>query len=154
METRARARIGLILVLVPLAAASAQWTRTTLRIKDKTISVELARTRAEHELGLMFRDSLPTDEGMLFVFAAPEKLSFWMKNTKVPLSIAFLGADGAIRQIEDMEPFSTDPVPSKDECQYALEMNRGWFRRNGVGVGDRLDRGSLGRVRPAAPATR
>ena len=150
-----RAWIALALLLVPMTAA-AQWAHVNLRVKDKTVSVELARTPAQRQQGLMFRDSLGADEGMLFVFETPQHLSFWMKNTKVPLSIAYLDADGAVLQVEDMEPYSESPIPSKDPCLFALEVNRGWFARNGIRVGDRLDRAALDLVRPGgtAPATR
>jgi len=91
----------------------------------------------------MFRKSLGEDEGMIFVFDKESKVSFWMKNTEIPLSIAFIAADGTIRQIEDMEPRSLASVPSYRNVLYALEVNQGWYEENGVSPGDRVDISSL-----------
>jgi uncharacterized membrane protein (UPF0127 family) len=88
----------------------------------------------------MFRRSLGESEGMLFMYDSPRMMSFWMKNTRIPLSIAFLDREGIIVNIEQMRPYD-DSVRyrSAAPAQYALEMNRGWFERNGVGVGDRVE---------------
>ena len=75
---------------------------------------------------------------MLFVFDSDERLSFWMKNTLIPLSIAYIASDGTIREILDMEPHSLAPVPSQYSVRYALEVPKGWFSRAGVRVGDRV----------------
>lgn len=81
---------------------------------------------------------LPEDQGMLFVYKREEMISFWMKNTTIPLSIAFIDKKGVIKEIKDMEPGSRASVRPKKPAQYALEVNRGWFTRNGVKVGDKL----------------
>jgi uncharacterized membrane protein (UPF0127 family) len=107
-----------------------------LTIKGKTIKVEAARTEKEKEKGLMFRERMGKDEGMLFVYDREEMLSFWMKNTRLPLSIAFIDKDGKIVDIQDLEPFSPEMHISAYPAQYALEMNRGWFAREGIKVGD------------------
>ena len=107
-----------------------------LTIKGKTIKVEVARTEKEQERGLMFRERMGKDEGMLFVYEREEMLSFWMKNTRLPLSIAFIDKDGKIVDIQDMEPFSLETHTSAGPARYALEMNRGWFAREGIKVGD------------------
>jgi hypothetical protein len=107
-----------------------------LTIKGKTIKVEVVRTEKEKEKGLMFRERLGKDEGMLFVYAREEMLSFWMKNTRLPISIAFIDKDGKIVDIQDMEPFSQELHVSAYPAKYALEMNRGWFARVGIKVGD------------------
>lgn len=107
-----------------------------LTIKGKTIKVEVARTEGEKERGLMFRERLGKDEGMLFVYEREEMLSFWMKNTRLPLSIAFIDKGGRIVDIQDMEPFSLETHTSAHPATYALEMNRGWFAREGIKVGD------------------
>ena len=107
-----------------------------LTIKGKTIKVEVARTEKEKERGLMFRERLGKDEGMLFVYEREERLSFWMKNTRLPLSIAFIDKGGRIVDIQDMEPFSLETHMSAYPARYALEMNRGWFAREGIKVGD------------------
>lgn len=103
-----------------------------------TLRVELADTPEKMTRGLMDRQSLPQDQGMLFVFAQPGRSPFWMKNTYIPLSIAFIGTDGRILHIEDMQPltetFHTPPM----DYQYALEVNQGWFRAHNVTVGDRV----------------
>ena len=107
-----------------------------LTIKGKTIKVEVARTGKEQERGLMFRERMGKDEGMLFVYEREERLSFWMKNTRLPLSIAFMDKGGRIVDIQDMEPFSLETHTSAHPARYALEMNRGWFAREGIKVGD------------------
>lgn len=109
-----------------------------LFIGPAEVTAEIARTPRERELGLMFRKNLSDGSGMLFVFDSDERLSFWMKNTLVPLSIAYISSDGTIREILDMEPQSLAPVPSQYSVRYALEVPRGWFSRAGVRVGDRV----------------
>ena len=113
--------------------------RLTLSVKGKKIRVEVARTQEEQARGLMFRETMAKDEGMLFIYPREEILTFWMKNTPLPLSIAFLDGKGKIIDIQDMEPFSLRGHPSSAPARYALEMNRGWFKDNGVGVGDVVD---------------
>jgi len=107
-----------------------------LTIKGKKIRVEVARTEEEKSQGLMFRDKLAPDEGMLFIYEREDFLSFWMKNTPLPLSIAFLDQRGKIVDIQDMEPFNLRTHTSARPALFALEMNQGWFRRNGIRVGD------------------
>jgi len=107
-----------------------------LTIQGKKIRVEVARTEKEKERGLMFRERMGKDEGMLFVYEREEMISFWMKNTRLPLSIAFIDKGGRIVDIQDMEPFSLETHPSAHPATYALEMNRGWFAREGIKVGD------------------
>lgn len=111
--------------------------RARLLVKGKAILAECARGPREQARGLMYRRYLGKNEGMLFIYDSPRRLSFWMKNTRIPLSIAFLDGNGKIVQIEDMRPYDSAAFhPSSQPVQYALEMNRGWFERNGVGVGD------------------
>jgi uncharacterized membrane protein (UPF0127 family) len=102
------------------------------------ILAEIARTAAERETGLMFRRSLADGEGMLFVFERDEMLSFWMKNTLIPLSIAYLSYNGRILEIHDMKPRDLTPVRSGRSARYALEVPQGWFDRAGVKPGDTL----------------
>ena len=109
-----------------------QW----LTIKEKKIKVEVVRTDEEKAKGLMFREKLGKNEGMLFVFEREETLSFWMKNTRIPLSIAFIAKDGKIVDIQDMEPFDLQSHVSARPARYALEVNQGWFKKNGIEVGD------------------
>jgi uncharacterized membrane protein (UPF0127 family) len=111
-----------------------------IEISGKTIVVEVADTDERRAYGLMFRNSLPKDEGMLFIFEDERTRSFWMKNTLIPLSIAYINEDKVITEIVDMEPAvlgSTRPksYPSKKKSMYALEMNIGWFERNKIWPG-------------------
>ena len=106
-------------------------------VKGHDLTIELATTPEARSCGLSLRDSLPENRGMLFVYAEPEILTFWMKNTRMPLSIAFIDTAGRIVSIQKMNPFPlttvyASPVPAL----YALEVNQGWFEENGVGVGD------------------
>jgi uncharacterized membrane protein (UPF0127 family) len=103
-----------------------------------TISVELARTSGERSRGLMYRKSLDDGKAMLFIFDRDERLSFWMKNTFIPLSIAFISRDGRILEIRDLRPLDEAAVRSSRSVRYALEAPQGWFGRAGVAVGDRL----------------
>ncbi|MBL8966661.1 MAG: DUF192 domain-containing protein [Spirochaetaceae bacterium] len=109
-----------------------------LRAGDASILAEVALTPGERERGLMFRKSLPEGRGMLFVFEADQRLAFWMKNTTLPLSIAYISADGVIREIRDLEPLSLAPVEAERSVRYALETPRGWFDRVGLKAGDRF----------------
>ena len=102
------------------------------------IKVEIARTDEERARGLMYRDKLPDGKGMLFVFEYDQQLSFWMKNTYIPLSIAFIASDGRIIDIKDMQPLDLSSVQSSRPVRYALEVPRGWFSRVGVRPGDRV----------------
>ena len=95
----------------------------------------MVRTDQEKAKGLMFRENLEKDEGMIFVYGREEYLSFWMKNTRIPLSIAFLDKTGKIVDIQDMTPFSLQSHVSAFPAQYALEVNQGWFKQNGISVG-------------------
>ncbi len=113
----------------------------TVELRSGGVSVlaEVAASPEERERGLMFRSALPEGRGMLFVFETDERLAFWMKNTTIPLSLAYLAADGTIREIRDLEPLSLAPVQSERSVRYALEVPRGWFERAGLKPGDRFD---------------
>lgn len=103
-----------------------------------TLRAEIADDDGERNLGLMHRKEVKDGEGMLFVFQADQQLAFWMKNTLVPLSIAYIASDGRILEFHDMTPLSLAPVKSTRSARYALEVPQGWFSRAGVSVGDRL----------------
>lgn len=105
-----------------------------------TLKAEIADNETERSRGLMFRKSLAEGRGMLFVFDTDQRVSFWMKNTSLPLSIAYISADGTLTQILDLVPFSETPRPSERSVRYALEVPQGWFARAGVRVGDRMVR--------------
>lgn len=110
----------------------------TLTIGGATVKAEVAMTETERNRGLMYRSSLHDGEGMLFVFDRDQQVSFWMKNTKLPLSIAYIISDGTIVQILDLVPYSEEPRPSTRSIRYALEVPQGWFGRVGVKVGDKV----------------
>jgi hypothetical protein len=107
-----------------------------LKVKGKKIKVEVVRTEQEKAKGLMFREKLGKEDGMIFVYGKEEYLSFWMKNTRIPLSIAFLDRKGKIVDIQDMFPFSLQTHVSAFPAQYALEVNQGWFKQKGISIGD------------------
>ena len=108
---------------------------TNLDGKTIPIRVELARSIRELSKGYMGREHIPEGTGMLFIFKRDEKLSFWMKNTPTPLSIAFINSNGEIREIRNMTPFSRESVNSSEPVRYALEVPQGWFERNNIGRG-------------------
>ena len=110
----------------------------TLKIDQWSITVEIADTPETQTKGLMNRDRLDEDRGMLFVYDRDSRKSFWMKNTKIPLSIAYIAADGTIREIYDMEPLSTRIIESKYSVRYALEVNQGAFEKHGIKAGDKV----------------
>ena len=114
------------------------WYRT-LVIGGHRLTVEVAATPETRATGLMNRFSLQPDHGMLFVFEAPQPLSFWMKDTYVPLSIAFVDTRGRIVNIEDMRPQDESPHFSKGLALYAIEMRQGWFAAKGIGAGDLVE---------------
>jgi uncharacterized membrane protein (UPF0127 family) len=103
-----------------------------------TMDVEIARDQKQHSQGLMYRRSLADGAGMLFIFERDQILSFWMKNTSIPLSIAFISAEGVIIETRDMEPFNLAPIHSSRSARFALEVPRSWFARAGIGPGDRI----------------
>ena len=115
----------------------------TIKVKDKTLKVKLAITPAQQRQGLMNVSGqeptkLPENEGMLFIYRREEILSFWMKNTTLPLSIAFIDKKGNITEIRDMEPMGMDSVRSAKPAMYALEVNQGWFTKNNIKIGDKV----------------
>ena len=128
------------LVLSACSALSLEFEEKDLSItnldgKTIPIRVELARSIRELSKGYMGREHIPEGTGMLFIFKRDEKLSFWMKNTPTPLSIAFINSNGEIREIRNMTPFSRESVNSSEPVRYALEVPQGWFERNNIGTG-------------------
>ena len=109
-----------------------------LKIKGHALRAELARTSDEKRTGLMFRRELGENSGMVFVSEREEPMAMWMRNTYVPLSVAFIDKDGRILNIEDMQPQTLDSHESKGPAKYALEMNLGWFAKRGIKPGDRV----------------
>lgn len=111
---------------------------TELTAGIHVIRAEVASTDATRSTGLMYRKTLPVNGGMLFVFDMTEMQCFWMRNTPLPLSIAFIADDGTIVNIADMAPQSDDTHCSTRPVRYALEMNQGWFESRGVKPGQRI----------------
>ena len=112
--------------------------RTALHADLYRIEVQVAQTPREREIGLMFRRQMPQSEGMLFVFEQPAPQCFWMKNTILPLTAAFIADDGTIVNLADMAPQTTDSHCSARPVRYVLEMNQGWFAKRGIKAGYRL----------------
>jgi len=133
-----------LLLNAGFAACSPQKLKTTVltiqreNAQKVEITVELARTDEERATGLMFRKNLPDGQGMLFVFDRDQQMSFWMKNTLIPLSIAYISSDGFIIEIKDMQPNDLTSVKSSRSVRYALEVPQGWFDRASVKQGDRI----------------
>ena len=102
------------------------------------IDAQVAAAAREREIGLMFRKEMPQQEGMLFVFEEPATQCFWMKNTILPLTAAFVADDGRIVNLVDMQPQTTDSHCSQEPVRYVLEMNQGWFAKKGIKAGSKL----------------
>jgi uncharacterized membrane protein (UPF0127 family) len=125
-----------VLALVAnLSFAAAELPTMSLSINGNKLTAEVAMTTETRATGLMHRFSLKPDHGMLFIFAAPQPLSFWMKNTFVALSIAYIDERGRIIDIQDMAPQNEALHPSSGPALYALEMKKGWFRDRGINIG-------------------
>ncbi len=119
--------------------------KKTIKIGKKTIEIEVAETERQLEQGLMYRKNLDENSGMLFIFNAEQELSFWMKNTYIDLTIAYIDKAKKITEIIDMvavppgSKIYPTSYPSKTKNQFALEMNRGWFEKNKIKPGTHLD---------------
>jgi uncharacterized membrane protein (UPF0127 family) len=129
--------LALLLAFATTAPAGADPLITyPLRINTHEIRAEVAATEPDRLRGLMFRDKLAENSGMLFAYPRAEVSAMWMKNTKIALSVAFIDARGHILNIAEMEPYSEEPHASSGAAAYALEMNRGWFKKQGIKPGD------------------
>jgi len=130
---------GLAAATAACASQKLDTTVLTITRADSSIveiTVEIARTDEEKEQGLMHRKELPDGKGMIFVYDRDQQMSFWMKNTLIPLSIAYIASDGRIVDIMDMRPLDLSSVKSSRMVRYALETPQGWFERAGVKAGD------------------
>lgn len=129
-----------LVIFLLLASASALAAPTIeLSAGMHRIEAEVASSNADRATGLMNRPSMPIHRGMLFVFPEAGVQCFWMKNTLIPLSIAFLDDAGRIVQIADMQPQSLDNHCSSKPVRFALEMNAGWFKSRGLAAGARIN---------------
>lgn len=125
------------------ACKSTSTDKNSIKIKDKKLIIKIADTDQERALGLMHIKSLPKNEGMLFVFNHKSTLSFWMKNTLIPLSIAYIDENCTIVDIQQMQPAGKNNLnpttyPSKKPAIFALETNINWFKNNSINVGDKI----------------
>ncbi|HEY0791385.1 MAG TPA: DUF192 domain-containing protein [Chthoniobacterales bacterium] len=110
-----------------------------LHLGPAKLTVEVAATPEQSATGLMFRDALPPDRGMLFVFETSRQASFWMKNTRIPLSIGFIDASGSLLEVRSMRPYDESLVKSvSDRVAYALEVNEGWFSEHHINPGTKI----------------
>ncbi len=138
----------------PAPAGPEEWL--PLAIGAVRFEAQIALTPAEQQRGLMHRDSLPENGGMLFPYPEPQQMSFWMANTRIPLDIGFFDAGGLLLEVHRMVPYDIQPTRSRGrDLQFALEMPAGWFARNGLYPGQRLDLALLAealRRRGADPA--
>jgi uncharacterized protein len=143
----------LVLMMVVVDVKPAEATKTAQASELRTVTihtssgeevrvrVEIADNAFEHARGLVFRTTLAENRGMLFIYEREQKLSFWMKYTLIPLSIAFIDSERRIIDIQDMKPLDDEPphYVSAEPAQYALEVNQGFFEKRGVKVGDRVE---------------
>ena len=139
--THALAALILAGCMVPAAAQEAQTNlpRVTLSAGIHQIDVQVAQTPGQREIGLMYRAEMPQHEGMLFVFEQPAEQCFWMRNTLLPLTAAFIADDGTVVNLADMKPKTLDSHCSAKAVRYVLEMNQGWFARKGIKPGFKLN---------------
>jgi uncharacterized protein len=137
---RLLACLTLAAALLPAAAQEAQTSlpRVKLSAGMHQIDAQVAQTPEQREIGLMFRKEMPQHEGMLFVFEQPSVQCFWMMNTLLPLTAAFVADDGTIVTLADMKPLTTDSHCSDKPVRFVLEMNQGWFAKKGLKAGYKL----------------
>ncbi|NMM05049.1 DUF192 domain-containing protein [Polaromonas sp.] len=140
---------GLVQVLAATALLYPLWTlaeegpqmnlqRVKLSAGMHLMDVQVASTPEQRQTGLMFRKEMPPQEGMIFVFEQASQQCFWMKNTLLPLTAAFVADDGTIVNLTDMKPQTTEPHCSTEPVRYVLEMNKGWFSKKGIKAGSKL----------------
>jgi hypothetical protein len=125
-------------VLVAVVSIAVRDNSVSLRVRDHHIRVEVADTPEAQHRGLMGRTALCDNCGMLFVYPVADRYAFWMKNTPLPLSVAFIGADSHIINIAEMKPLSSEMHFAAGDALYVLEMSKGWFRDHGVKPGDKI----------------
>lgn len=122
----------------PTGQPSTNLRTVKMRIGSRDFTLEVANSEALRQKGLMFRKSMPMDHGMLFIFAKPLDLDFWMKNTLIPLDIIYLDENGIVDSVHQMKPMDLSPIYSDGEAKYAIELNQGVAAKVGVKKGDHL----------------
>jgi uncharacterized membrane protein (UPF0127 family) len=132
------ASLGMLAGVYAQEVPQTQLQRITLSAGIHQIDTQVALTPEQHAVGLMYRKDMPQHEGMLFVFQNPTKQCFWMKNTILPLTAAFVADDGTIVNLEDMKPQTTESHCSVKPVRFVLEMNQGWFTKKGLKAGAKL----------------
>ena len=135
--------LALTALLSPMCASAQEGPQMNLqRVKLSAgmhlIDAQVAFTPEQRQIGLMFRKEMPQQEGMIFVFEQATQQCFWMKNTLLPLTAAFVADDGTIVNLADMKPQTTDAHCSSQPVRYVLEMNKGWFAKKGIKAGSKL----------------
>ena len=128
----------LLLVVALSGCGKSSLPVRTIMVDSHSVKVEVAALPDTRATGLMNRDSMPADEGMLFIYPNEAPRSFWMKNTRIPLDIAFISRDGTIVRIAQMQPFQETRTQSLYPATYALEMNLNWFESHDVQEGDKV----------------
>ena len=140
-------KLSISLLCVWVFATSTVWAqespqlqlpRVTLSAGMHLINAQVASTPQERAIGLMFRKEMPVNEGMLFAFEQASEQCFWMKNTLLPLTAAFVADDGSIVNLADMQPQSLESHCSTRPVRFVLEMNKGWFDKRGLKAGSKL----------------
>lgn len=147
----ADAQVSPAVSAIPANPTAAQPKLATIKlwIGPEEMNAEMALTQLQEQTGMMFRTNMEENEGMLFVFPEPIRASFWMKNTVLPLSAAYIGPDGTILEIHDLQPEDTNTViAATDSVQFVLETKRDWFKRHNIkeGMAINTEKGSLHNV--------
>ena len=125
----------------PFAEPQLNLPRTQIKAGMYLIDAQVASTPEQRSTGLMYRRDMPAQEGMLFVFEQATQQCFWMKNTLIPLTAAFVLDDGTIANLADMKPQTTEPHCSVKPVRFVLEMNQGWFAKRGIKAGGKISGG-------------
>lgn len=138
IKALASAALALVASVASAQDSAQQLPSIKLTAGMHVIQAEVAQTDRERAIGLMHRKTMPANNGMLFVFEEPSPQCFWMRNTLLPLSIAFIADDGSVVNIADMKPLDETSHCSAKPVRYALEMNQGWFAKRGIKAGSKL----------------
>lgn len=128
----------MILIFISVSFYGCSQNNHFIEINGVKLYIEIALTDQERATGLMFREKIPENYGMLFIFEKEQVLNFWMKNTSIPLSIAYIRENGLIIGIYDMNPYDETPISSIYPCKFALEVNKGWFSKTNIKAGDTI----------------
>lgn len=150
VDTMRKMIASLLLALLPTLSPAQEapqmnLPRTNLKAGMHLIQAQVAATPQQRAIGLMFRREMPANEGMLFEFEQPAVQCFWMRNTLLPLTAAFVADDGTVVNLADMQPLSEASHCSAKPVRYVLEMHQGWFAKRAIGPGYKLGGGPFGK---------